>query len=202
MIKKRFIISLLLFFLVLTSCTPSLSFKKVSPRKPVSLTGNEVPIFGKVIFVENGEEKVFYSHWRTPTLTIIHKDSGWKREYVELENDGSFYFVVPRGTYIIGDICHGEYDYCIEPHLTFQIFRYNAFYLGTLRIEVEVKDRWVLGVWIEAVKGMEVSDEFDEAKGAFRDRYPNFRGEIVKNLMKSDGASPTLKRRAGGPLLQ
>lgn len=197
--QRKSMVSLFLVFLMLTSCAPILDVKEVRQDKPITLSGNEVPVFGKVIFIENGKARIFYNPCRMPTITILQKDSGWKREYIELEEDGSFYLILPRGTYIISDICHGEYDYCVEPHLMFQIFEYNAFYLGTVKVDVEVRDRWVFGFWIEAINDIEVSDEFDISKETFTNRYPDFKGETVRSLLQSDGAPPTMTSR-GGPI--
>jgi len=110
--QRKLIIILLIWILVLHGCAPSLSTKKVDPGKTVSLLENEEVVFGKIMFVEKGE----LNPWGVPVVpSLLHLESEKYSSNLLLENDGSFFWIVPRGTYIISGI--SGYKFTILPQI-------------------------------------------------------------------------------------
>jgi hypothetical protein len=171
-----FILALFLVPWVLTSCASKLSVKTLAPTETVAQSEKEALIFGKLIFMENHKKKI-------PSLTLFHKESGKQREGISVERDGTFYWLVPRGTYIIRDICPGC-GYVIQPHVSFQVPPEGGpFYLGTLKINVLLaKLLWENYPNDVATK---ILDESYRAKEALGDRNPGFVSyKAETNLMK------------------
>ena len=95
--RGKWIITLLIGVLLLSGCG---TIKSVSPGTTVALTEKEAIVFGKVIFIENNQEKIPYSAWTTgkPRMSFLHIESG---KYIDwgfdpiYEKDGSFYWIMP-----------------------------------------------------------------------------------------------------------
>ena len=188
--QRKLTIIFLLTFLAFCGCAPSLSIKEIRPGKEIYLSESEPLVFGKIAFIENGEEKVPYSFswWRQkPIPSIFHIESEKQTRCWSLEENGNFYWVVPTGTYIIPNI---EFGYIILPQVAFQVpLGADAFYLGTLRIDVEIKR--VIGAYsLEKKNSITIIDEFDREKGLFIERNPYFAGKIERNLMIHDSSIP------------
>jgi len=191
--KKRWIITFLIGVLLLSGCA---AIKSVGPGTTVALAESEAIVFGKVIFIENHKEKIPYSAWTRPgpRMSFLHVESG---KYIDwgfapvYEKDGSFYWTMPTGTYIIPDI---RFDYFILPQVAFQVpSGADAFYLGVLKIDVETK-QIIARHYVKEVNSITVEDEFDKAKEAFISRNPDFKGTIKKNLMIHDPSIPIDQR--------
>lgn len=182
---QKSIIFLLLLFLLPSGCAPQLNIKKVDPGKPLSLSENEAVVFGKVRFIEKGET----NPWGVPVvLTLFHVESEKYNTYVLVEKDGSFFWIVPRGTYIISEI--KGYEFTILPQIAFQApLEADAYYLGTLIIDLET--RKILAVrYIKKLNDIRVEDEFDKARDALMNRNPDFTGKVGKNQMIYDTSIP------------
>lgn len=186
--QRIFIIPLLIWFLSLYGCA---TIRVADPGKTIALSENEAVIFGKIIFIENNEEKIPYGFWgRKPLMRLFRIESeeflrwGFEPAY---EKDGSFYWIVPRGTYVIPDI---RFGYVILPQIAFQVpLGADVFYLGTLKIDTETKQ--ILGIHqVNKLNSITVTDEFDEAKKGFMTRNPDFKGKIEKSLMIHDSSIP------------
>lgn len=193
--QRKLIIPLLICFLALPACAPRLSVKEVDPGRPVSLQANEALVFGKIIFIENGKEAVPYGCSRAPITDIFHVESENKTRLWScelwwthmLERDGGFYWIIPRGTYIIPQI---QFGYTISPQVAFQAsFGADAYYLGTLRINVETK-QIIAAHFVKKINSISVADEFESMKDNLLKRNPDFKGAIEKNLMIHDTSLP------------
>ncbi len=184
--KTKLSIILLVWLLPLSGCTTRLT--EVLPGKAVALSESEAFTFGKIIFIENNEEKVPYSLWgRRPFPVVFEAKS--ERYFVgpEVEKDGSFYWMVPRGTYILSSI---KYHYSVPPQVAFQVpFEASAIYLGTLVIDVEIK-KLIAFSSAKKIKKITIIDEFEKAKETLRNRNPDFMTKIGKNLMIHDERIP------------
>ena len=186
--RRKLTILFFLAFLVFSGCAPRLSIKEIKPGKTITLSEGEAFVFGKVVFIENGEEKAPYSWWRQkPIPSIFHIESEKQTRWWSLEENGNFYWVVPRGTYIIPDI---QFGYIILPQVAFQVPPGgDAFYLGTLKIDVEIKR--VIGIQsLEKINSITIIDEFDREKELFIERSPYFSRKIARNLMIRDKSIP------------
>jgi hypothetical protein len=186
LMQGKSVILLALCFLALSACAPR--FSQVGPGKPIELSESEALVFGKIMFIENGEEKVPYGAWtRKPFPTVFGVES--EKYYVapEVEKDGSFYWKVPRGTYIISKV---EYAYTVLPQVAFQAPPdAEAVYLGTLIIDVETK-RIIAARHAEKINAISVVNEFDKAREALLSRNPGFPGRMEERLMVHDKSIP------------
>ena len=187
--ERKMIITLLIWILALSGCA---TIRSVGSGETVALAENEAIVFGKVIFIENNEEKIPYSGWERakPRMSFFRIES---EKYIEwgfnpiYGKDGSFYWIMPRGTYIIPDI---RFGYVILPQVAFQVpSGADAFYLGTLKIDAETK-QIIARHYIKKLNSITVVDEFDKANEAFISRNPDFKGRIKKNLMIHDPSIP------------
>lgn len=187
--ERKLVMILVVWIFALSGCG---TIRSVGPGTSVALTESEAIVFGKVIFIENHQEKIPYSMWTRPgpRMSFFHVESG---KYIDwgfapvYEKDGSFYWTMPTGTYIIPDI---RFDYFVLPQIAFQIpSGPDAIYLGVLRIDVKAK-QIMARHYVKEVNSITVEDEFDKAKEAFISRNPDFKGTIKKNLMIHDPSIP------------
>ena len=94
--RRKLTIIFFLAFLAFSGCAPRLSIKEIKPGKTITLSESEALVFGKVVFIENGEEKVPYCWWRQkPIPSIFHIESEKHTRWWSLEENGNFYWVVP-----------------------------------------------------------------------------------------------------------
>ncbi len=187
--ERKWIITLLIGILALSGCA---TIRAVGPGKTVAFAENEAIVFGRVIFIENNQEKIPYSMWTRPKprMSFFRIES---EKYIDwgfdpiYEKDGSFYWIMPTGTYIIPDI---RFGYVILPQVAFQVpSGGDAFYLGTLKIDAETK-QIIARHYIKKLNSITVVDEFAKANEAFISRSPDFKGTIKKNLMIHDPSIP------------
>jgi hypothetical protein len=184
--RKKLIAILVLCFLALSGCVSRLG--RVGPGEAIALPESEALIFGKIIFIENNEEKAPYGAWtRKPFPTVFQVES--EKYYVgpEVERDGSFYWKVPRGTYVVSKV---EYAYAVLPQVAFQTPpEADAVYLGTLIIDVETR-QMVAFRYAEKINAISVVNEFDKAREALLSRNPGFSGRMEERLMVHDKSIP------------
>ncbi len=104
------------------------------------------------------------------------------------KNIGHFFIELPKGEYIISfiGIPVGS-TMAMEPlNVSFNVIAGQIAYLGTLKL-IGTKEKVRLG-GVPVIKPgfeytKEVFDERDEAISTFYNRYPNFKAEIIENLM-------------------
>ncbi len=200
---KKLLTALLTLMLALSGCA-GFDVKYLDRGEPLKAPDEAALVYGKIIIVENGKPTAPYS-MRFPLLTLFHVESGKKSGRLAVESDGSFYWVVPRGTYIITaityhDAWHGSIgSYVFQPQAVFQTpFGADAFYPGTLIIDVDVGRRLLGEYYLEKVTGVRVEDEFDAAKGSILNRNPELLARMEKNLMihsKSIPIDPELQKK-------
>lgn len=188
---------------VLTSCAGRLSATTVAPNKTVAQSERESLVFGRIIFVENNMEKVPYSDSlvQRPAVTIIIEKGSQETAALSTEKDGSFYWIVPMGSYIV---CYISYNnYYVDPQISFLVPSRPgmAFYLGTLRINADMIIPYteeVERVEILLEEEIEILDEFDLAKHALINRNPDLISDkIEKNLMDMiPGGYPSVSSEA------
>jgi len=101
-----------------------------------------------------------------------------------VEPDGSFFWRLPRGTYVIPEI---RYGYTVIPRMVFQVpFGGDAVYIGTLTINVTT-DKVAGNRLLKEVRSVEVNEEFYSSRidlfRRFGDAKGNYFGEIVRGPM-------------------
>jgi hypothetical protein len=185
--KTKLSIIFFIWLLALSGCAARLT--EVGPGKAVVLSEREALIFGKIIFKENNEENVPYSLWsRRPFPVVFQVESEKYLVGPEVENDGSFYWIVPRGTYILSSIKYNNYS--LPPQVAFRVpFEASAIYLGTLVIDVEIK-KLIAFRSAKKINSITIIDEFEKTKETLRNRNQYFTAKIEKNLMIHDERIP------------
>jgi hypothetical protein len=161
--------------------------KSLAPGKPCHPGLAEALVFGKIVIVENGRTIVPYNLWTTRTVPILYRAQTRKQVAAvpQVQPDGSFYWLLPRGTYVIEEI---QFGYSLTPHIAFQVpATGQAFYLGNLTIAAETS--WFLRKNC-ANSQVSVRDEFDQARGELPTRIPNVPAAPEKKLMIYSPAIP------------
>lgn len=184
--KTKLSIFLLIGLLGLGSCAAR--FTEVLPGKAIPLSESEALVFGKIIFTENNEEKVPYGLYsRRPFPVAFQIESGKNFVGPEVEGDGSFYWIVPRGIYVLSSI---KYNYSVTPQAAFRVpSEGGAIYLGTLLVDVDVR-KLIAFRSVTKVNNITVMDEFEKGKETLRSRNPQFKVKIEKSLMIHDERIP------------
>jgi hypothetical protein len=193
--RKKIIIVLLLYLISLSGCATAV--KSIGHGEKIALSENEAFVFGKIVFVENGTETLPYSSRRNPFLSIFQVESEKRVRSLFPEKDGAFYWIVPRGTYLVNTITYRDAwfgtqgSYILQPQVVFQTpSGADAFYMGTLIIDAEVGKHLLGEVYLKKVNSIRVVDEFDKAKEAVISANPELAKRMVKNLMIHDRSLP------------
>lgn len=184
--KMKVSIILLIWILPLFGCTTRLT--EVFPDEAVPSSESEALVFGKIIFVENNKEEIPYGLWSQRPFPVFFQVES-EKNFVgpEVEKDGSFYWIAPRGTYIVTSI---KYKYSFPPQVAFRVpLEAGAIYLGTLVIDVETKNLIAFRS-VKKANSITIVDEFEKAKETVRKRNPHFEAKIEKSLMIHDDRIP------------
>jgi len=178
---RRYLLILLIIFL--TGCATSIDLLKTK-----TVPQNESIIFGRIKVISKGDE-INWPTFRFLRFNVsILKDSSPEGViYTLAGGDGSFYWHLRPGDYTIA-----EYEWRRKTSAPFgtsdiEEIRGRIFanfkvaegglliYIGTLTILFETKGYRYF---------MRVEDEFDQASKVFSSKFPNIKGEAVKNLMQ------------------
>jgi hypothetical protein len=173
--------------LAISGCASSGSrLKRVDIRDPITLAKDQVLVFGKIVLTRN-EFPLSYPWGQSERTLQISEVGSTNRMRAPTEKDGCFYWILPRGIYIIQEIplpCSYVTGFTLlerslRPYISFEIlFPSHAFYLGTLRIDVTCdKDLCTLN-------RLEVTDEFNTMEWAIAVTYPDFPSSGEKKLLK------------------
>lgn len=181
--------------IVLTACA-EIPSRQIPPGPEATLANDEVLIFGKIRFIQNGKPITSYTLAKPlwELWPISKKKNG---RAFSTEEDGSFYYVIPVGTYNLNFIYRIGYRPSIDPSVRFNVASGGqAVYLGTLSIDIELTS-WLGGFGgnsIYEINIVEVVDEFEAAKQQLLVRYPDMGGHrISESLMfHVPGTSPHL----------
>jgi hypothetical protein len=181
------------FFMTLFAC---LHVKYPSPGEPIDTEENEALVFGKVKVIDRGYEINPWSFDLVEALSSVEKpeiklslfliEANQRGIYVIIEPDGSFYWIVPRGTYLIYHSRIGQQP-VNEPLAAFQVTDdAHAVYLGTMAMHIESSYNRESERQEYEVTNVRIEDEFDKANKGMIFRYPDFVGTMVKKLMVHD----------------
>lgn len=139
-----------------------------------TLSKNEVVIFGRILFIENGKRKAPYD-WGKPIwqLTSPAPTSGADGQSVPHRNfpflttrkDAAFAYLIPAGRYEMTVLAPFYYTPLIDPALEFDASEPGkAYYLGDLEVDIDVST-WLGGLWgnyITHLNYLEVVDRLDQ----------------------------------------
>lgn len=179
---------LLLFpLVVLAGCAGIV--KQAPPGVVLPSTGDEVLVFGRIMWIQNGEERESYSDI---ALSVLRAED-MKKGSIAVEKDGGFFALLPRGSYLINEInWRDPWDgpHWIVPKVVFKVGEdRHIYYLGTLVVDLKAKRDIIGGLWVKDV-GISIDDEDEKAMKGFRNRYPEQEVKIAKALMIHDSRIP------------
>jgi hypothetical protein len=178
---RRFLSLVLILFLSGCATNPiDLSKAKTVPQE-------EAVVFGRVNIIHKNEPKV-WGKLSSPGVSYILVLPGGSQEAFShmLREDGTFYWHLRPGDYTIAELTwereRGGFWSSGREKVTGRIFTNfkvaeggSLNYIGTLTIVFEDKGYRYF---------MRVEDEFDQASKVFSSKFPNIKGEAVKNLMQ------------------
>lgn len=162
--------------LALAGCAGAM--REPEPGKPLALAKETALVFGR-IEVDEGGRPVAFGGWSGPSAEalFLRIDGEGEEASVSIGDDGRYYLLVPRGTYLLAQVSRR-----FDPRTAFRVPEGDdAYYLGTLRLDV-TSESALLGRSY-SLKGVRVTDEFDEARNALVQRFPAFKGSVAKSLL-------------------
>ncbi|MGD8582997.1 MAG: hypothetical protein PVF06_10170 [Gammaproteobacteria bacterium] len=201
-IKQYFFLLPVLVTALLNGCgtTTIYDAKSIDESKQLVLGDDEVLITGKIIFIENGQSKAPYSLGRPSWILGGREElSNLHIPLLSTEKDGSFYYVVPAGKYLMKSVVPFYYTPYIYPAIYFDAPEPKSiYYLGVLIIDIDTT-KMLGGLWgnyINSLNFVEVKDEFYTARQILMEKFPEFEYEnIHKEIMERiPGNFPTLQK--------
>ena len=177
-INKLYFFLLLVY--LLTSCVA------VMRSDIEALPGKEPVVFGRVKVIENGQPMDWGGGGRFAVVIIPDAGPEPIPYGYPLIGDGSFYWHLPRGEYIITEFARAVRDWTLGAGIFGSrlvrrgiLARFvipealSSIYIGTLIIRSEA-GRYT----------MSIEDEYDEALQRFKQRFPEVKGPVAKRLMQ------------------
>lgn len=176
--------------------------RKAGANESFDFTKQEAFVFGKLIFIEDGEEVTAYSIFNRPIPELFHADTGKIINRIQLagllkeaiNEDGSFCWQIKRGNYLINRINRFgalRADHFVYPQTAFFVpYGADAYYIGTLKIRITVKRNFIGERSIAKVHSVEVADESNRSQPLITSIKPDFSGTIAKSLMIQSSSLP------------
>lgn len=168
-----------------------------TPRagEPLRLEADDVLVFGKLRVLEGGrsvvpmpeliDELLWPGEPVTFKVSLFGIESERKALYPPYENDGTFWWVVPRGTYLMFHTPPGPGVYNAVLAAFQTPVDADCTYLGTLTVHIDTQAGRANGVEY-VVQDVEVSDEFDTPRRDLARRHPGLARPPVEALMFTD----------------
>ena len=129
-----------------------------------------------------------------------------KQGTIKIEKDGSFFALLPKGTYIIYQL--DWWDpwagmHWLVPKIAFRVVDGGPqlYYLGTLSVDIKAKRDIIGGLRVKKV-AIDIEDEEHKAMEVFHNRYPDQEIKVVKALMIHDPKIPGIEELENKRLLQ
>jgi len=240
---------LLLFLMVclsilISGCVKTITVKHLNPDEPDVLESNERVVFGRVIFITHSEEMGEVSfpplglglvHVDTerravravilektvitqpPSGDIVTRELPAERPW--FENDGTFFWVLPTGSYKIDALGWGftrilfrsdpnpekptaerifplkpenppECGFVVSPNMLFNVSKDSGtLYIGSLLIDMDIKKN-EHGIEIKNINRIEIKDEYAGAMELLESRCPSCTLTVEKRLMTDNRDQP------------
>jgi hypothetical protein len=162
--------------------------KRVDQGEPIEISEDEAVVFGRLVLVEDGVDTAPYRRYDEPIFGLLHVDSEKRVRGGAVEPDGSFYWIIPKGTYLVESVNYTKYQ--VFPQAAFQIPEgASAYNIGTMEIDL-IFARAPDGRRYAKKKEIRVADEFEKAEKNFHYRVPGFTGGVEKRVMVLDRRLP------------
>ena len=173
-----------------------LMMKYPEPGQPVRATEGEALAFGRIAVIDRDHE---IEPWRSDLgdalfagekpeikLSLFLIEANRRAIYVRIEPDGSFFWVLPTGTYLLYH-SHVDRQPANEPLAAFQITPgAHALYLGTMTMPIESNENRTTGKQDYEVADIQITDELERAQQGLVGRYPDLVGSTARKLMIYD----------------
>jgi hypothetical protein len=184
-------IVMLLASLLLTGCAsvPETQFARRVDAGTVPVLGpDEVLIYGRILFIENGKSKAPYGLGKPVWSVITTQPQGAvpspetdgqppRRKnipFLSTRKDGVFAYVIPAGHYEMGGLVPFYYTPFIDPAMEFDASEAGqAYCLGDLEVDYDASS-WLGGLWgnyITHLNHFEVVDRCDALHGQIFSSY-------------------------------
>ena len=190
---KRAIIVLAILAISSAGC---FQIRYPEPGRPVAVAEGKSLAFGRIAVIDRDHE---IEPWRSELrealfagekpeirLSLFFVESDRRAIYVRIEPDGSFFWVLPAGTYLL---YHSLVDRQL-PNETIAAFQVpsgaHAVYLGAMTMRIESGRNRETGKLDYDVTAISIGSEFERAKHVLAARYPGLAGPIVQKLMITD----------------
>jgi hypothetical protein len=191
---RNFLIIALLVLSVLAACAPRV--RQAPPGASLSSLGEDVLAFGRIRWIQNFEERKTYSNplgWNVSLKVVRIEDM--KTGRIGVENDGRFFALLPKGTYIVRRIdWRDPWDgpHWLMTKLAFQVAPdHHAYYLGTVVVDIKTERDIIGGLHVKDWE-LSIEDEADGAMESLRTRHPGQEVEVAKSLIFSDPSIPDI----------
>ena len=189
----RHLIVYFLLSLILGGCNTA---QNLSSMKELdgSLQPDTSLVFGRLLWVEDGEEKVIGSGLVTFSVApqLLRIEDG-KRILGEIDENGRFTWALEKGMYVINRLNYRDPltgNYFLVPKIGFRVPENGKAYgLGTLRVECNQK-RNFLGSLAGAKVKFTVDNTTEADSADFRQRYPGTNSEVGPSLFVHDNRLP------------
>lgn len=179
--------------IVLSGCTHAKNIKDTEELKQISAIGNSSVVFGRIQWIEAGDEKRIgkgiFRMSLTPHLVRLEDKT---RTVTEVGENGFFVWTLPSGTFLMNKIAYRDPwsgNYLFVPKVAFTVPENGkTYYLGTLKAEFSPK-RDVIGGLSGSVR-FSTFDSGETEIAAFQEHFAVKHEKIVKSLMVHDSRLP------------
>jgi len=233
-IRKIIAISLSTALLSFQAGCIGMTVKHVNPDEPNVMESNERVVFGRIIFITHSEgmgdisfapvglglanvetgKRATQSVMRGKAVAAVPPVTGESGTHLPskrlwFENDGTFYWVLPTGSYQIDALAWGHYGkvsaedirkpktqqifslkpdtppecgFVVNPNTVFKVSGDSgALYIGSLLIDMNIKTEH--GIEVRNINRIEIKDEYAEAMELLKSHFPSFSLTVEKRLM-------------------
>ncbi|MBI1850061.1 MAG: hypothetical protein HYR85_06930 [Planctomycetes bacterium] len=168
----------------------------------IPLAADEALVFGRLRIIADGRE-VFM---RRPDLleeligppipdvkpSIFHVEKNERAIYASLDEDGRFYWILPRGTHLVY-VTHGDSVFTNVPVAAFQVAPGDqAVYVGTLTMRTSAGPNAARQPLDWELAGIGIADDFAVERAMLARRNPQFDRRVEKRVFVSDPELPDL----------
>lgn len=184
--------------------------RAIEPGETASLRQDEVLVFGRILFIENGANKHPYALGKPiwylvsrPSMPVVKEFSGKRRviPFLSTRKDGVFAYLIPAGRYEMSFVAPFYYVPFIRPALEFSAEQPGmAYYLGDLELDIEATSL-LGGLWgnyITRLNHQEVVDRFDEVVPLVASPFVVPGAARKAMMVRVRGAIPMLEEQQGG----
>lgn len=205
----------LFILLILSGCASmpeTIGAQRVEPGETLTLKQDEILIFGRILFIENGKSKMPYGlakpHWQlmSPKGNAGTGQSDRRRilPFLSTRMDGVFVYVIPAGRYEMTHVQLFGYLPLVDPAIEFDASEPGqAYYLGDLEVDFDAS-LWVGGLWgkyITSINSLEIKDRFDETRGLAAGAISDFNSIRKALLTPIHGRTPQMKEQFIPPII-